>query len=490
MRPPKTKKSTVKSIGLIFTPDFLVKNMLDFCGYAADAVVGRHFIDNSCGSGAFLAEAVTRYIGQAQQNGMSREEIRLHLETYIHGIELDKATHAACIARLDLISSAHDIRGVKWDILQTNTLRTHQFDGKMDFVVGNPPYVRVHNLDDSYAEVKGYTFADSGMTDLYLVFYEIGLRMLAPHGKLCYIAPNSWLTSLAGQKLREYVLKVKNLAAVIDLEHFQPFKAATYTLITLFQGDSEHDTFDYYRYDSRLLDYQFICPVSYSDVCLHNYFYLSTPDRLHELRQIKECAVPKSVTVKNGFATLADDFFIGEVPESPFTIDIVKASTGRWTRCLYPYDKEGHELPQERLFAVPEVVRYYTSHRNKLKNRTSEGEWLYFGRSQAIKDVQREKIAVNTVIKDRFSLKINRVKQGAGVYSGLYILPGNIPCEDIEALIDSKDFIDYVKALKKYKNGGYYTFNSKDLEQYLNYKLFEKKPNETCTRYRLQTTTF
>ena len=33
----------------------------------------------------------------------------------------------------------------------------------------------------------------------------------------------------------------------------------------------------------------------------------------------------------------------------------------------------------------------------------------------------------------------------------------------------SDDFIEYIKAVGKYKNGGYYTFSSKELESWLNY---------------------
>jgi adenine-specific DNA-methyltransferase len=31
------------------------------------------------------------------------------------------------------------------------------------------------------------------------------------------------------------------------------------------------------------------------------------------------------------------------------------------------------------------------------------------------------------------------------------------------------DFVDYIKAVGKYKNGGYYTFSSKELESWFNY---------------------
>jgi transposase len=64
-----------------------------------------------------------------------------------------------------------------------------RYDNQMDFVIGNPPYVRVHNLDDSYDSVKSFSFANGGMTDLYLVFFEKGFQMLKPGGKLCYITP-------------------------------------------------------------------------------------------------------------------------------------------------------------------------------------------------------------------------------------------------------------------------------------------------------------
>ena len=40
-------------------------------------------------------------------------------------------------------------------------------DKKMYFVVGNPPYVRVHNLNESYVSVKSFSFAEGGMTPAF-----------------------------------------------------------------------------------------------------------------------------------------------------------------------------------------------------------------------------------------------------------------------------------------------------------------------------------
>ena len=52
-----------------------------------------------------------------------------------------------------------------------------------------------------------------------------------------------------------------------------------------------------------------------------------------------------------------------------------------------------------------------------------------------------------------------------------------MPFEVIERAIKSEEFINYISALKHYKSGGYYNYSSKELEQYLNYKISQYKNN-------------
>ena len=108
----------------------------------------------------------------------------------------------------------------------------------------------------------------------------------------------------------------------------------------------------------------------------------------------------------------------------------------------------------------------------------SNKNWYLYGRSQAIKDVYKDKIAVNTIIKNVESIKINFVPKGNGIFSGLYIISNSIEftlnkenINLINNILKSNDFIEYLQCLKKYKSGGYYTFNSKELECFLNYKI-------------------
>lgn len=114
---------------------------------------------------------------------------------------------------------------------------------------------------------------------------------------------------------------------------------------------------------------------------------------------------------------------------------------------------------------------YLEAHKKELqKGKEENDDWMYYGRTQALKDVSRNKFSINTIIKDKSSIKLYRVPKGCGVYSGLYILT-DVPEEILRDILISDEFVRYVSLLKKYKSGGYYTFNSKDLEQFINHRL-------------------
>jgi len=466
----------VKQHGRVYTPDYLVKVILDFGGYDKPIILKKHVIDNSCGDGAFLIEIVRRYCTFFLSQKQDLSKLKRELETYIHGIELDAVECDKCILNLNKVVEEYGISKVKWDITNADTLTVDRFNAKMDYVFGNPPYVRVHNLENSYETVKKFKFAEGGMTDLFIVFFEIGFNMLAKGGLMCLITPSSWLSSLAGTHLRQYICTHQNLSGVIDLEHFQPFEATTYTFISRLYKSKKINHIDYYTFDGENRKAKFQDKLSYSDIQIGKNFYFSKKEHLSLLNNIKTTYGYPYVSVKNGFATLADKVFIGDFDFTEGTIDILKASTGKWSKCIYPYEKKGKPLLLKDFMKNSKAYNHLLSHQDKLsKGRDIEDDkfWYLFGRTQALKDVSKVKYAINTLIKDKGSIKLECVPQGAGIYSGLYILT-DIEFETIKQLIYSEDFINYVKILKNYKSGGYYTFASKDLEQYLNYKLSEK----------------
>lgn len=465
----------IKELGQTFTPRYFVEGMLNIIGYNGKEILCKHIMDNSCGDGAFLCSIVDRYCHVGLCNGLPIGIISDDLEAYIHGIEIDEGLCNKCRENLDKVARRYGIGGIRWDILNRSSLSVHEYDGKMDYVIGNPPYVRVHNMDAIYDEVKGYSFGQGGMTDLYLVFYEIGFNMLKEDGKLCYITPNSWLSSVAGKEMRKYIVNEGNLVSLVDMGHYQVFDGVnTYSLIGLFCRSNNSNEFEYHKFDNIALKTVLIDKLCFEDCYIGNCFYLSDKKHLEVLKEIKSKSSKKFVSVKNGFATQSDKIFIGDnVPESDMSIKVLKASTGKWYNCIFPYDKEGKLLSREIVFSNKEIGEYFECHKKELlKGREEYDTYYEFGRSQAINDVWKDKLSINFIIRSADDLKIVPVKKGSGIYSGLYIICNkDVLFSEIEVILRDKDFVEYVRLLKKYKSGGYYTFSSKDVEQYINYSL-------------------
>ena len=75
-------------------------------------------------------------------------------------------------------------------------------DGGFDAVIGNPPYVRQERLAAIKPALEaGYaTFA--GTADLYVYFFEQGLRLVRPGGRVAYVVTNKSLKAGYAEELR------------------------------------------------------------------------------------------------------------------------------------------------------------------------------------------------------------------------------------------------------------------------------------------------
>lgn len=100
-------------------------------------------------------------------------------------------------------------------------------EGGFDVVLGNPPYVRMEFLKTlkPYLE-KRYEVA-SDRADLYCYFYERGLRLLRPGGRLGYIAPNKLFKNGSCEPLRKYLLREATLEGIVDFGDLQIFEGVT-----------------------------------------------------------------------------------------------------------------------------------------------------------------------------------------------------------------------------------------------------------------------
>lgn len=473
----------IKHRGKINTPDYLVEEILDQGKYLCGNISQKHVIDNSCGDGQFMIHIVDRYCKDFLMHSTDLNQLKEELETYIHAIDIEIKEIETSKERCDKVVQLYGLNEkINWNFLNTDTLKYNKFDNKMDFVIGNPPYVRVHNLNEELDSVKEYLFGNGGMTNLYIVFYEIGLKMLNDTGILTYITPSSFFTSIAGNNMRNYIIDNKLLECLCDLKHFQPFNATTYTTIVTLNKSEKFEKVKYYEFDENTLKPYFVEELNISDYYINNNFYFSKISKLKLLKNIIYNNNVANVFVKNGYATLADKVFINDFEfESKYIIPIVKASRGKWSKVFYPYDDKANLIEEKDLKKDSILYNYLLDKKETLLKRSiepgSKSNWFAFGRTQGINDTYKEKISINSLIKESKDLKIVDVKAGQGVYSGLYIISDEVSKDEIKKALLDEEFGEYVSLLGKYKSGGYYTFSSKDVKTYLDYKIGKKGVN-------------
>ncbi len=112
--------------------------------------------------------------------------------------------------------------------------------GGFDCVIGNPPYVRIHEMRE---EVKDYFrqkyYSAESQFDLYQIFYEKGLSTLKISGLLGYIASNKFCITNYGEKLREIIFTKTIIQSIVDCSGSKVFgDVSTYPYIFIIEQSS------------------------------------------------------------------------------------------------------------------------------------------------------------------------------------------------------------------------------------------------------------
>lgn len=448
----------IKKMGQVYTPKHIVEIILDQAEYFWTKILWKHVIDNSCGDGAILTSVIERYAdAYLKQNGYFIW-LEKDLERYIHWIELEEEAYHSCLNNLkNKIKHYLWNTNIQFDIKNENALWINCFDKKMDFVLWNPPYVKVHNISWIISNNPLF-FKKEGMTDLFIAFYDIGLKMLKEDGILSYITPSSIFTSYAWRNFRAYVIKNSLLKKVVNLWHYSPFKnISTYTAILTLDKKNTEKEVEYYTLNEKK-------GLSEKEIKKYDNFYQWTFIFWNSLPLSYLANSEKFV--KNWLATLSDGVFIkDDFPfHSDFIIPIIKASKGKNKKAIFPYDKE-FKLVDFNKFNI-ELRKYLLENKKLLiKKDKKEDNWYAYWRTQGILDVYQDKIAINNLIRDKKDLKPMEAKSWTAVYSWLYILWYTL--EEIKRILLTDDFVNYIQWIWKYKSSGYYTFSSKDLERYI-----------------------
>lgn len=202
---PATGEKTT-ALGAVFTRRWIVELALDLAGYTSDTDLADGVaLEPACGHGAFVTVMVERLIASCRTYG---HDIGGTSDALV-AVDIDPEAVMETRARVRATLRSHGIsapvatRLAKRWVRESDFLRTARTLPAADWVVGNPPYVRIEDMaDDDVRAYRDNWTTMSGRADLYVGFYEAALDRLNPDGRLSFICPDRWMRNRYGSALR------------------------------------------------------------------------------------------------------------------------------------------------------------------------------------------------------------------------------------------------------------------------------------------------
>jgi adenine-specific DNA-methyltransferase len=485
-----------KTLGQVFTPTWIVSEILNLVGYNDDTILDKYILEPSCGDGVFLLEIVERYINVSIKNNIGEEDIVSNLEKYIYGVEIDSIEYQKSIQNLNNLVEKQFSKKVKinWNIFNENTLDFYKdYNSFFHFIVGNPPYIRIHNLDlETKNNLKQNFIFSEGTIDIYLSFIEMAFKMANNKGSIGFITPNSYLHNSSYKLFRKFIKEKKILKTLIDFKANKVFQGfSTYTAISIFNLNYANDYFDYKEYIDN--EIKLVNKVSFNNLSTNDWSFANKDDEdfLHGLSQNRNTLVKDFFDVQYGFATLRDKIFISNttpydneyVTFNDFIIEkgilkkIVKGSKFKGEvneneLIIYPYELQNNRykvIEEDKLKEkFPKAYAYLMFNKEELEKRDLDkgAVWYEFGRSQGVQSIHKEKIVLSTLVNG--SINYYRLPKDVMIYSGLFIVKNKdfVNWDMIENILKSDEFYKYIRLTGKDFSGGYKSITSKQLKEY------------------------
>jgi adenine-specific DNA-methyltransferase len=477
-----------KLFGQVYTPRHIVEKILtDSEFYAAD-LTNKTILDPACGDGRFLVVVVEHIVKTTPPEALVSTLLN------VHGWDIDPEALSLCRQNLDELVAPLAIK-VNWNLARQDALRQINSGNRFDFILGNPPYIRIQHLplvQRKFIQTH-YSFCQNGSTDAYVAFFQLASLLLKENGVCAFITPNSYFGSQTGKQLRTYFQENQNLKIITNYGSIPVFNnASTYPAITVF-GKTKASSFRYELCKST--DFQYIDrEIPFLEIQRADQWQLSLTQTVlsngQRLGDISRISV--------GITTLADGYYLFSIlsengslvkaqSKSGATIElerdilkpIVKASRLKTSDdpvteyVLFPYTKDAagkHRIIPEDVLKekFPHTFSYLLKVKPALDRRDNGKPnavaWYAFGRAQGLDSSFGKKIVFSPMnLYPNFVLYEN---PEATMYSGYFIKYDG----DYDALLEqlnSQRMADFIAVSGRDFQGGYKGYNKKVVENFI-----------------------
>jgi adenine-specific DNA-methyltransferase len=234
-----------KRFGHFYTSSEIVRSMLDSVHFDGPEILGRRFIDPAVGAGAYAIEATRRVIATAEEEDLGGVEICRTVQRVVHGLDLNPLGILLTEAAISMLLAPHLVEAAgeeleplhlyvtdslsrgsfageaHGDIAEHIKCRTGDYADGFDCVVANPPYAKHPSRLLSDEQKKRFSATTYGHPNLYGLFLQVGVELLADGGRLAFINPKSFVSGLYFRNLRRF------LEQELDLQGFDSFDRRT-----------------------------------------------------------------------------------------------------------------------------------------------------------------------------------------------------------------------------------------------------------------------
>ncbi len=352
------------------------------------------------------------------------------------------------------------------DFLTSSDFKRNSFD----YIVGNPPYVPIEELNEEEKRQYKAEFATAVQRfDLYLLFFERALELLANDGVLSFVTPEKFEYVNTAAPLRRLLtngdLHVEEIKH-IDEDAFTGL--VTFPCVTTVRRTKRGDETRVTLRDG----------TTHSTVLPGGGESWAPRIRGAELEDMETGATLGDVTVRisPGVATGADDVFVMDATDVPDNVDdtwVYRTVSGQQLReydgpdtdsaFLCPYKKDGSLASEDELGTFINWARAY---RDRLEDRScvEKGKkWYAWHENPPMQDVLQPKIVFRDIAKEP---KFWPERRGTVVprHSVYYAVPKeDVPFDELLNYLNSQKARTWMKANCQKAHNGFYRLQSRVL---------------------------
>lgn len=363
-----------------------------------------------------------------------------------------------------------------------------------DIVIGNPPYVRVQNLEYDLIDVYKLKYKTAWKRiDISTLFFELGSKLVKKNGIISYISSNQFITTEYGRLMRRFLIKEKLLNKIIDFGDLPIFEDALTYVSIFFLRQTFGEIFHYHKVNSLPFKYPDKLLAINTNILNDDVWSLGKNEDSQILRKMATNAerLDKKAKCWAGIITGNDNLLLYQIdkeiddiePELIVPVlraqDCVRYGYARPSKkAFYPYIENGDKteiIPLATLKSkYPKAYKFVISNKDLLKSRKDsrkvfgEKEGWYglirFGRLSRFKRLKI--ISPGEVKANKFTLDDTSSAFSCARVFSITSEDKNLQIKYLLAILNSKLAEFYFHRKAPLKQGGYYSYSASVIDAF------------------------